>query len=38
MIENLYEHCEGVILPDGFYFDVAMSLPNRWGENQNKAR
>lgn len=38
LILNLYEYCEGVILPDGFYFDVAMSMPGTWNEEQKRSR
>ena len=38
LIVDLYEYCDGVVLPDGFYFDVAMSLPGTWNEAQKSSR
>jgi len=32
-IDHLYLDCEGVTLPDGYYFDPQWTIPGTWGDD-----
>lgn len=36
IINRLYANCDGITVPDGFYFDEARTIPDRWDYDKNK--